>query len=501
MKAEPMSLIASFHVRHPNFLLMYSPLQFAPEEMAKPDGSLSLPYIAGALRRAGYAVRILDVSVGNENDLLQDSFFNTTRLPSGMIRCGLPRHRIEQEVANADVIGVSSIFTAQTSMVLELVRMVKAFAPEKLVIAGGVNARSLRQRFFAAGVDVIVLSEAELTIVELAEAIRGKGSLRAVPGIAYLDDGREILTPPGRVLADLDELPIPAWDLLPMDKYWQLSRPHGGQFPAEKQIRYAALQTSRGCPFRCTFCHISAEESHSISGGIGNFRVKSIPRVLQELQMLKDLGAEYIYFEDDSLLAKKQRAETLFRECERLHLKLADVNGVNIVHLLTKRNGKLVTDTAFLEVLAAAGFTWFHLPFESGNKRLIEKYSSAKWNIARTDTEDLIRTCNRVGIHVAGNYIIGYPDETIDEIYNTVRMAKRHIEQGLNHAALFALVPFPGTLVYDEVIASGQLAPDFDTDAMKWTRSILTGLAVPAESLEYMRQLAWLTVNRGEFVD
>ena len=113
----------------------------------------------------------------------------------------------------------------------------------------------------------------------------------------------------------------------------------------------------------------------------------------------------------------------------------------------------------------------------------------------------VIRACTRAGIHVAGNYIIGYPDETIDEIYATVRMAKRHVEQGLNHAALFALVPFPGTLVYDQVIASGQLDPDFDTDRMKWTRSILKGLAVPAESLEYMRQLAWLTVTRGDFVD
>jgi radical SAM superfamily enzyme YgiQ (UPF0313 family) len=102
---------------------------------------------------------------------------------------------------------------------------------------------------------------------------------------------------------------------------------------------------------------------------------------------------------------------------------------------------------------------------------------------------------------VAGNYIIGYPDETLAEIYTTIRMAKRHVEQGLNHAAIFALVPFPGTKVYDQVIETGQLDPDFDTDQMKWTKSMLKGLAVPPEALEYMRQLAWLTVNRSRFVE
>ena len=106
-----------------------------------------------------------------------------------------------------------------------------------------------------------------------------------------------------------------------------------------------------------------------------------------------------------------------------------------------------------------------------------------------------------MGIKTAGNYMIGYPDETLAEIHGTILMAKRHVEEGLNHAAIFTVVPFPGTLLYDMVIRSGQLDPDFDTDQMKWTKSILKNLAVPAETLEHMRQLAWLTVNRSEFVE
>ncbi len=491
----------SYSIKNPRFLLMYSALQFGPEEMAKPDGSLSLPYLAGALRAAGFDVKILDVSVGDKDEPLEDSFFNTQHLASGLIRCGMTAEKIVAQIEDFDIIGVSSIFTTQTTMVLDLIRLTKQISPDRLVIAGGVNARNLRKRFFDAGADIIVLSEAERTIVEIADAVRGKGRLSEVPGIAFRRAGIEFINPTGPIIEDLDELPMPAWDLLPLQKYWDLSRPHGGQFPEGKRIQYAALQTSRGCPFRCLYCHISKEVDDEVAGPVGNFRVKSVDRVLRELQTLKDLGAEYIFFEDDSLFAKKKRAYSLFDKVAEMGLHLSDVNGINIIHLMKNYKGKLDIDTQFLEILSNAGFHMLHLPFESANQRLVEKYSSSKWNVNQTDTRKLLKACENAGIKTAGNYMIGYPDETLAEIHNTILFAKSHVEHGLNHAALFAVVPFPGTKLYDAVIANGQLDADFDTDTMKWTKSILKGLAVPADTLEHLRQLAWLTVNPTEFVN
>jgi len=497
------SRLNALRVKDPKFLLLYSPLQFAPEEMAKPDGSLSLPYIAGSLRRAGYAVRILDCSVGDTEDRLEETFFNPKPLPSGLLRVGLSHERIARKIADYDVIGISSIFTTQTSMVLETVRLIKKVAPEKLVLAGGVNARNLRGRFFDAGVDVIVLSEAENTVVEIAEALRGQRTLTDVLGIAFRDEhGKEVVNRSAPPISDLDQLPMPAWDLLPLQKYWDISRPHGGQFSEGLRVQYASLQTSRGCPFQCLYCHISKEKDENEPfGAIGGFRVKSIDRVLRELDTLKSLGARYIFFEDDSLFAKKKRAYELFRLMREMGLHLSDVNGVNICHLQKNYNGTLGIDTEFLEILSEAGFSFLHLPFESASQRMLDKYSSGKWTIKTTDTRALIDACNQAGIKTAGNYMVGYPDETSEEIFNTFLMAKRHVEQGLNHAALFAVVPFPGSILYDTAVANGQLEPDFDTDKMKWTRSILKNLAIPAETLEQMRQLAWLTVNRSEFVD
>ena len=290
--------------REPRFLLMYSPLQFAPQDSVKPDGSLSLPYVAGALRNADFEVKILDACVGDEKDDLKDTFYSPVKLPNGLVRVGMSRERIASEIAGYDVIGISSIFTMQTSMVLDLIRLVKEVDPGKLVVAGGINARCLAEKFFDSGVDVICLSEAEKTIVQIGDVLRGGSrDFSRIAGVAVKNNGKVALNHTRDIVYDLDQLPLPAWDLLPMKKYWDISRPHGGDFTPGMRIQYASMMTTRGCPFSCSYCHISKEKEGSAAGEIGNLRLKSFERVIEEIDILKNLGVEYMFFEDDSLLA------------------------------------------------------------------------------------------------------------------------------------------------------------------------------------------------------
>jgi anaerobic magnesium-protoporphyrin IX monomethyl ester cyclase len=379
-----MYLLNRLRIRDPKFLLLYSPLQFGLGEVAKPDGSLSLAYVAGALRRAGFEVEILDCTVGGKDDSLETTFFRNEPLPSGLVRIGMSPEAILEKAAKFDVVGVSSIFTPQSTMVLDLIRLIKTEFPEKLIVAGGVNARSLRPRFFDSGTDLIALSEAETTIVHIANALRGKGALTAVPGVAYRDEqGQEKTNPIGSIITDLDELPLPAWDLLPLKKYWDLSRPHGGHFPEGARIQYASLQTTRGCPFRCQYCHISEERGSPLSGDIGKLRLKSVDRVVQELEILKGLGVEYVFFEDDSLFAKKRRAFQLFDLVKDMGLQLLDVNGINVCHLYRNNGHDLEVDQEFLDTLGAAGFQFLTLPFESASQRVLDKYATSKWTVGR----------------------------------------------------------------------------------------------------------------------
>lgn len=489
-------------VAEPSFLLVYSPLQFGQNEMAKPDGSLSLPYLAGALRGAGFQVALLDISVGNGKDNLQETFFHPIALPNGLFRLGMSETRVLEEVARYDVIGISSIFTAQTRMVLETVRLIKKAFPEKLIIAGGVNARSLAPRFFDAGVDVICVSESDRTIVEIGEVLRrGSRDFRGVPGIAMRVGGRIVSSPRVQVIQDLDDLPVPAWDLLPLDKYWSISRPHSGNFPPGQTIRYAEIMTSRGCPFACTYCHVSNEGADQETGAIGSFRVKSLERVVMELEILKGLGAEYVFVEDDSLLAKKKRIMDIFRAMRGMNLHFADVNGVNIAHLFANiGGGRLVPDRDLLAMMVEVGFDTLTLPFESANQRILDRYATNKWRTDRLDTIALVKTCNEVGLTVTGNFMIGYPDESREEVFKTIEMAKKHVDAGLDFALFFCVIPYPGCKLFDEAIANGQLDHDFDPDVMKWTNPVLKNTAISPQELMDIRLQSWITCNRPEYI-
>jgi hypothetical protein len=140
---------------------------------------------------------------------------------------------IAKKIEPYDVVGISSIFTAQTSRVIEMVKLVKAVAREKLVVVGGGNARHLSTRFFEAGADIICMSEGETSITRLAEAFRGgTDDWSTVPGIAFKRAGKVVCTPV-EITTQLDNLPFPAWDLLPLERYWAIARPHGAGFDGD----------------------------------------------------------------------------------------------------------------------------------------------------------------------------------------------------------------------------------------------------------------------------
>ena len=124
---------------------------------------------------------------------------------------------------------------------------------------------------------------------------------------------------------------------------------------------------------------------------------------------------------------------------------------------------------------------------------------ATKWQYQH-GTVALIHTMRDLGITALGNYTIGYPDETFDEMMETIMLAKRHMDEGLTAASFFVIVPFPGSNLFDMAIQGGHLSPDFNPDDMRWTKSIFQNTPVSAETLEAIRTLAWKLVNQSQFV-
>ena len=131
---------------------------------------------------------------------------------------------------------------------------------------------------------------------------------------------------------------------------------------------------------------------------------------------------------------------------------------------------------------------------------MIRKYASNKWTIERFDIGALLRAIKRHGLTVAGNYMLGYPDETLPEIEQTLALARYHRSQGLDNANFFCVMPLPGTPIFDWAIAGGNISPDFDPDMMNWTIASMKNTPVPAERLEEIRARAWREINDPQWV-
>ena len=113
-----------------NVLLLYPPEQNWPETLCKPNGSLAYPMLGGALRENDIEVDVYDACVGNDEDNLNDIFYKSTPLSSGMLRTGVSDDRIMEVVDKYDIIGITSIFSHQETIVLKTIKLIKIYFPE-----------------------------------------------------------------------------------------------------------------------------------------------------------------------------------------------------------------------------------------------------------------------------------------------------------------------------------------------------------------------------------
>ncbi|MBI3610065.1 MAG: B12-binding domain-containing radical SAM protein [Nitrospirae bacterium] len=480
-------------MRDPKVLLIYPPPRLLPIETPRPDGSLGMLYLAGALRQIGIEADLLDTSIGGPKDTLEDTFYRNVQLENGLTQIGMSWDRIAEAAAGYDIVGIHSNHTSQTKASFKVAEIVKRVNPKALVIAGGISARALWQRFVDQGTfDLICTSEGERTIQEIAQRFRQGQRYQGICGT---------LGNPPHFHQNLDELPFPTWDKLLLDKYEQIAAPHGVDLTGQ-QYRYQNLMTSRGCPFQCAYCHISKERFNRSEeiGNVGALRLKSVDRVLQEIEVLQSLGVKKIFIEDDSLLAKKARIISIFKAIQGKDLLIADVNGVNLVHLFKRTANGLEPDKEYLQLLFSAGLRQIVFPVESGSQRVIDKYATGKLTLETMDVISLIRVAKSVGMICPINIMIGFPDETEQEMMMSIELSKRLIDAGTDYVTFFIPIPFPGSQLYDIAIENGHLRPDFDTDIMNYKNGVMENTTVPKERIVALRDWAWTTVNSKEHI-
>jgi anaerobic magnesium-protoporphyrin IX monomethyl ester cyclase len=304
-----------------------------------------------------------------------------------------------------------------------VVRTVKEWNAECFLVAGGPYATDDPEGSLKSGfTDCVVIGEGERTFVELVARLMNKRDWRDVPGIAYRQNGGVLKSSQRPTIEDLDCLPLPDYSLIDLDRFSnqfltftsKISKPH------------ANIMTTRGCPYRCAYCH-------NILGKI--FRARSPKSVVSEIRHIHDtFGITDFQIIDDIFNLDIARAKSI---CD-----LIVRTGMNLTFSFPNAIRGDRVDEELIDAMAAAGTKFISYAIETASPRL-QKLIQKNLNLDKV--RKAIDYTTKVGIVTRGFFMIGFPTETESEVVETIEYAKA---SSLCGATFFTVVYFPGTDLY-----------------------------------------------------
>lgn len=303
-----------------------------------------------------------------------------------------------------------------------LAGLVKKHFPDVLTVVGGVHATAIPEQTLEEfpQFDVVVRGEGEQTLLDLYRSIEGSHPLATVKGIAFRAGGETRLTPPREPMEDLDLLPFPARDLIPLERY---RTSHVSRGFSRKAMNIAEIMTSRGCPYDCIFCASKVVHPRRV-------RFRSAENIIAEMEALvREQNVTHFSFLDDTFTIKR---EVLYPVCDfmgKRGLTFDCFTRVNDVD--EEKMGRMV----------ASGCRKISFGIESGSPRVLKLL---KKGITVEHVENAFRIARRARLPVIeATFLLGsHPDESREDIELTKRLIFRLRPDIM---ALFIAVPYPGT--------------------------------------------------------
>ncbi len=390
-------------------------------EWAKPNCvPLGLCYIAACMQREGTEVEIYDI--------------NALR-PS--------TDEIERHIAAAeyDWAGIGGIITTYR-YVKWLVELLKEAHPDKPVVVGGALGSSVTETLLTrTRADIAALGEGERTVVDLCRALESGADLAGVRGIACKADGEVRVNERQPIIADLDTLPMPARELVPMDVYVRnpVGAPNRNKWAdgtAAAEIRTTNFMATRGCPYKCIYCY------HDFLGY--KYRTRSPADVIAEMKTVhRTYGVGYVHFIDDEFMLKRPFVTGFVEEMRRWNsgVTWGCQGRVNLV------------DEEILTAMAGAGCVHVNYGIESGSQKMLDLM---KKQVTVEQALRALELTRKVFGETDISLMVGLPGETPETIAETVEFCKR---ADVAPQVIFFATPYPGTELYEMAREAGRI-PD-----------------------------------------
>lgn len=376
---------------------------------------MGLMYIASYLRasRPKDEIKILDLQVNR-----------------------MPPHEAGRLAAQykPDVTGITSM-SVHAPVAHEIALHVKSAHPSTTVVLGGPYSVSAPEVILRdKNVDAVAPGEGEQTFLEFVQALESKSGFDDIPGLWIRNrDGEASPTGTRPYISDLDSLPLPARDLIDIEKFYEFDVLTQNDMRAHRE--YTTIFTSRACPYRCIFCH-------NIFGK--KFRARSAENVLAEMESLyRSPGIREFHIIDDCFNLETKRAMEIMDGILKrgLKIRMAFPNGI--------RADKLPDE--LLDLMRRAGVYKMNFGIESGSAR-IQKLIHKHLNLETL--KDAVERADRRGIITHGFFMLGFPGETEEEMNETIKFA---CSSKLMMAGFNLVTPYPNTELHEVAKQMGYL--------------------------------------------
>ncbi|MBF0118011.1 MAG: B12-binding domain-containing radical SAM protein [Desulfobacterales bacterium] len=390
-------------------ILINSPIRLKANPSCIPYG---LATIASTLREYGFDVEIYDI--------------NALRPSKNEIITTLSKKKW-------DIIGISGLITTYQFQKW-LITEIKNIKPDGIIISGGGLATSNSTFLFnKTDVDITVHGEGEDTMLNLCQTLQSGKNLNEIDGISFRQNANVIVNPKRKNIKNLDSIPFPAWDLLPMEIYlknpiWGTNAVNSSSFKEGiKVTRSMNIISSRGCPFACNFCY------HLF--GNSDYRFRSAKNVIEEIEVLVDqYRVDFIGFVDDNMMASEKR---LLEFCDLMEKKKFPITW--------GCHGRVTSaKQEILNRMAEVGCVWIGYGIESGSQKILDAMNK---RVTVSQAKEAIINTRKASIYANTTFIFGYPSESLETIQETINFKR---EMNINCPSFFA-TPYPCTPLYEQM--------------------------------------------------
>lgn len=414
---------------------------FSSIQMQTPNAPIGLAYIAAVLKQEGIPYKVID-AVGEGMDTI-------TAYPArpDMLMQGLTYDQIIERIpAESDIIGFTCMFSTLWPITREIIEKTRIRFPHALLVLGGEHGTAVPEiSLRTSKLDMICLGEGIETVVRIIRGYRQDPSSRAhwkeIKGICFLDDSGEIVnTGLSQRVREVDQIPFPDWDSIPVREYIDRHQINGANLGRSMQ-----LLATWGCPYQCTFCSNPAMWTQ-----------RWIPRspklVADEMQLYKE-KYNVTNFDFQDLTAMVRRSWVLEFAKELIDRKL------NVTWQLPSGTRAEVFDAEVAKALYDSGLRLLSFAPESGSEYML-KLIKKQVNIPKM--LKAMKVAIDAGLKLSCFIVIGFPGETRETLKDTMRLIRKMAILGVHDVAVTKFVPYPGSQLFRELQAQGKIKLDDD---------------------------------------